>query len=239
MPKNNYDTIVQELADAKWKLLSKSYKNMNTLMSMECPNGHAIEETLKKWRQKQYCPVCSQQQYQHLNIQPIIRKAGVKRVLALDDSTTISGWAIFDDGVLITYGKYEAPSVELVDRIIAIEDWLISMINNWKPNVVAIEDIQMQQNVQLFKSLAKLQGVLEICIIRHKIDYYIVHSQTWKSYCGISGTSRTDQKKSAQMKVIDWYNIKATQDESDAICIGKYVAEKHIKNNAMVDFGQL
>lgn len=239
MAKNNYDEIVNEFAKAGWKLLSKSYKNLNTLMSMECPNGHTIEETLKKWRQKQYCPICNDQHYQKLTTKPTLRKAGVKRVLALDDSTSITGWAIFDDGVLITFGKYEAPARDLIERIVAIEDWLISVINNWQPNVIAIEDIQMQQNVQLFKSLAKLQGALEVCIIRQKIEYYIVHSQTWKAYCTINGKSRTDQKKSAQMKVMEWYNIKATQDESDAICIGKYVSEKHIKNNLMVDFSQL
>lgn len=239
MARNRYDDIVIEFANTNWKLLSKSYKNMNTLMTMECPNGHSIEETLKKWRKKQYCPICNDQHYQIFNTKPSLRKVGVKRVLALDDSTTVTGWSVFDDNNLITYGKYTAPSIDLIDRIIATEDWLVSMINNWNPNIVAIEDIQMQKNVQLFKALAKLQGVLQACIVRQKREYYIIHSQTWKAYCKINGKTRTDQKRSAQLIVGELYKIKATQDETDAICIGKYVAEKFIKNNAMIDFNQL
>jgi len=239
MARNYYENIVVELSELEWKLHSKSYKNLNTLMSMECPNGHIIEETLKKWRNKQHCPVCAEQNYLIFQVKPTIRKAGVKRVLALDDSTTTTGWAIFDDKDLIAYGEYNAPSLELIDRIMTVEDWLISMINNWNPNIIALEDIQMQKNVQLFKALAKLQGVLEICIKRKKIQYYIVHSQTWKAYCKIIGKNRTDQKKSAQLIVSKLYKIKVSKDESDAICIGKYVAEKFIKNNTMINFSQL
>ena len=38
---------------------------------------------------------------------------------------------------------------------------------------------------------------------------------------------RENKKKAAQDKVFSWYGLQCTQDEADAICIGKYfVLEK-------------
>jgi hypothetical protein len=39
---------------------------------------------------------------------------------------------------------------------------------------------------------------------------------------GIKGRARVDQKRNAQLWVNNTYNIKATQDECDAICIGAH-----------------
>ena len=45
---------------------------------------------------------------------------------------------------------------------------------------------------------------------------------TWKSTLNIKGIKRTEQKQNAQKYVLNEYNIKATQDECDAICIGSH-----------------
>ena len=37
------------------------------------------------------------------------------------------------------------------------------------------------------------------------------------------------KKKMAQMKVQTWYGVKVDNDVAEAICIGKYLAEKYIK----------
>ena len=42
--------------------------------------------------------------------------------------------------------------------------------------------------------------------------------------------NRADQKRAAQVKVKGWHNENVTQDEADAICIGKYLTEKYLRN---------
>jgi Holliday junction resolvasome RuvABC endonuclease subunit len=114
-------------------------------------------------------------------------------------------------------------------------DWLSNLLIQWEPNTIILEDIQQQNNVNTFKVLAKLQGVLEYVSKKNNADYYIISPSTWKSNAGVKGKSRVDQKKSAQLIVQQLYNIQATQDECDAILLGKYGIDK-VKNNRMVNF---
>ena len=91
---------------------------------------------------------------------------------------------------------------------------------------VILEDIQMQNNVvnnvQTFKVLAEVFGVLSEMCVALDIPQSAVLASTWKSYLGIKGKARAEQKRNAQAWVVQTYGKKPTQDECDAICIGMY-----------------
>ena len=131
-------------------------------------------------------------------------------------------------------------ALNTIERIVGVRQWLISMITNWNPDIVSIEDIQLQQgrfeNVKTFKVLAQLQGTLLSTLFEEKVESLVVPPATWRSTCGITARTRSDQKRQAQQKVLEWYDIKATQDEADAICIGYHTAIKHLKNNYMINW---
>lgn len=218
-----------EVATLGWTLLEKEYKNLDTIMDFKCPEGHIIQLTLKQWRKNPQCSICN-----HTSKIPI-KKKSLNRLIALDNATHITGWAIFDGKELISYGKYTVKSEETSDRILEMGDWLSNLLIQWEPNTIILEDIQQQNNVNTFKVLAKLQGVLEYVSKKNNADYYIISPSTWKSNAGVKGKSRVDQKKSAQLIVQQLYNIQATQDECDAILLGKYGIDK-VKNNRMVNF---
>ena len=224
------DAAQQEVAALGWTLLSDTYTNLDTIMQFQCPEGHIVEFTLRQWRKNNICPVCK-----HDSIFKAKKKKS-KRIIALDNATHITGWAIFDNNELISYGKYTVKASNTTDRIIEVGDWLIGLLNKWEPDTIILEDIQQQSNVSTFKTLAKLQGVLEYITKKNNTEYYIISPSTWKSHAGVKGKSRVDQKKSAQLIVQNKYNIQATQDESDAILLGKYGVDKYLKNNRMVNF---
>ena len=224
------DAAQSEVAALGWQLLSNEYKNLDTIMLFQCPEGHKLELTLKQWRKSPTCNIC-----EHSTIIKEKRK-NVQRIIALDNATHITGWAVFDDTNLVSYGKYTTKSSDTSDRILEMGDWLTNLLNKWEPNTIILEDIQQQNNVSTFKVLAKLQGVLEYISKKNEVEYYIISPATWKSNAGVKGKSRTDQKKSAQLIVNDLYGIQATQDESDAILLGKYGVDKFLKNNRMVNF---
>lgn len=98
------------------------------------------------------------------------------------------------------------------------------MINEYHIDQVAFEDIQLQEsafnNVVTYKILAEIFGVTEELMAELKVNYQIVSSQTWKSKLEIKGKNRTEQKRNCQTWVSNFYNIKCTQDESDAIALG-------------------
>ena len=94
---------------------------------------------------------------------------------------------------------------------------------------VVIEEIQEQSNMQTFKKLAMVQGVLLAELHRRGVRYHLVYAASWKSGCGIAGRTRAEQKRSAQAHIKNQWGFEVTQDEADAICLGEYIATK-IKN---------
>lgn len=155
-----------------------------------------------------------------------------KAVLALDQSTTATGWCIFINGVLKDFGVY-TPSGNREERIYKTCQWTIDKIDqlsNYNIQVV-IEDIQMQGNVETYKSLAQLQGSI-ITLLFHLVKeskvtkYEVYYASEWKATCGIKGRRRKEQKKSAQEFVFKKHNIEAPEDACDAICLGEHHLQK-------------
>ena len=63
-----------------------------------------------------------------VNEHKIIKKRfGARRVLALDQSSRVSGYSIYDDKELIDYGKFETQLSDEISRAKQLKEWLISM----------------------------------------------------------------------------------------------------------------
>lgn len=110
-------------------------------------------------------------------------------------------------------------------RLVKIRKRVISLIEEYNINKILLEDIQLQgqtNNVTTYKALAEVLGVLEELAKGRNISHELIHSQTWKSTLGIKGRDRATQKRNAQEYVVNVYNIHASQDTCDAICIGTH-----------------
>jgi Holliday junction resolvasome RuvABC endonuclease subunit len=153
----------------------------------------------------------------------------MSNLLALDQASITTGYAVFKDGVLVAYNKFTFED-EIGDRLVKIRKKVISLIEEYNIDEVAFEDIQMQSNVannvQTFKVLSEVFGVIQELVTELGIRYTIVPSQTWKSTLSIKGRTRPEQKRNAQAYVLDKYEVKAVQDVCDAICIGTHVLHK-------------
>ena len=151
-----------------------------------------------------------------------------KFIIALDQSTQLTGYAIFQDKDLIAHGVF-SPSGDYEHRIVKLRQWLLDKLEPLKPNVeVYFEDIQLQDlgrgsiGVTTFKKLAHVQGALIVTCIEENIPYTIVPAATWRKTCGVKGQVRSEYKPAAQAHVLEKYGIQATEDEADAICIGEH-----------------
>ena len=155
------------------------------------------------------------------------------RVLALDQASRVSGWAVYDGKALIDYGKFSATQTDIGERLYYIRNQVLQLIDKFEIDEVVFEDIQLQDNrinnVQTFKALAEVFGVLHELFVEIKMPREAVLSTVWKSKVGIKGADRPAQKKNAQLWVKNTYNIQATQDECDAICIGYYYVNNRVE----------
>ena len=152
------------------------------------------------------------------------------RILALDQASNITGWAIFDNDNLEQYGKIDVSKhYDLGERLHILRQEVEHIIDDEHIDKVILEDIYMDgqrvNNVQTFKVLAEVFGVLyELCVDMEKpVD--AVLAGTWKSTLGIKGKTRAEQKRAAQAWVVNTYGKKPTQDECDAICIGAHTVQ--------------
>ena len=164
-----------------------------------------------------------------------------RRLLALDQSGRISGYAIFVDENLIAHGSINLTEEDVGQRLVLIRKEVTKLIHKYDINEIAFEDIQMQasvgNNVQTFKILAEVFGVILMLCTELKINYTIVSSNTWKSTLKIKGKKRSEQKKDAQRYVLEHYGIKAIQDTVDAICIGAHMIANPGKNTISFEEG--
>lgn len=228
MSRITIEQIQEELTPDNWKIVSTEYKNLDSELVFECSEGHRVYNTWKKIRKKRECPVCIQNQLKDIESNIIPKKKDEFRILALDQATRISGWAIFSNGNLIKYGIFETQLENEIQRDIQIKNWLISIIKNWNIDFVALEGIQYEEKfgVVTFAMLARLQGILMGILEEMEIDYTICHTATWRNFCKVKGKTRADRKKSMQLKVKEWYDITVNNDCADAIGIGHYAINK-------------
>jgi Holliday junction resolvasome RuvABC endonuclease subunit len=155
----------------------------------------------------------------------------------------VTGYAIFDDTKLIKYGTFATSSDDDIERFTMIRAWLLSMIVSWKPDYIGLEGIQFQEEgsgqkmgVTVFQTLARLQGILMITCHDNKVPFEICPTNTWRHSCGVKGKTRTDKKRSMQLLVQQWYGVKVSEDEADAIGIGHHLVGYIQKNTAVTNW---
>lgn len=160
-------------------------------------------------------------------------------VLALDQSSKITGYAIFIDGALNHSGTINLADSDLGTRLMQLREQITTFITDWHVDYVIYEDIQLQDvqgskevGIKTFKILAEVLGNVEELLTELRIPHEAVLAITWKSVVGIKGQKRPEQKKNAQLYVKTNYGLDVSEDESDAICIGTYYIIHTRQNDA-------
>ena len=151
----------------------------------------------------------------------------MSKLLALDQSSRVTGWAVFDGDKLQEYGKFEFDSsIPIGERLHKIRNTVRGLISKYEIKELVLEDIQFQtnvaNNVQTFKTLAEVFGVIVELCEELKLPWSAVLASSWKHTLGIKGANRAAQKKNAQEYIVNNYGVKPIQDICDAICIGTH-----------------
>lgn len=221
-----------------WKCLSTSYVNLKTEMEFRCPEGHLVNTTFEKLRNRPFCPICAANAKKRMSRISSKKKGEAYRILALDQSSHKTGFSIYDNQELVHYGVFETNATDPYERILNLADWLDSMIAAWRPDEVGIEETQYQpgngDGHNVFKLLSEVMGACILVTLRNKVKINTVLIATWRHHCGVKGNKRADQKRSAQLLVKKWHDVTVTDDESDAICIGKFFADAYTASLSVI-----
>lgn len=154
-----------------------------------------------------------------------------KILIALDESTTCTGYAVFDDSELIEHGTFSFKSKDVLERVSLIMEEIENLIDTYKPDNMIIEDVQITMNAATAKSLLGLQFMIEVYAHRNNISCETYRTTKWRKILGLSNSRALDRKAKKQETidyVKDKYGIDVLKDdESDAIAIGTaYLLER-------------
>lgn len=237
---------IQDFAEfCGWKLISTSYKNQNEPLTFTCPRGHRVEMAFCVFKKTQTCNTCLSIMATGNRIEEnggiVPKKKGIKRLLSIDQATNKTGYAVFDGNKLIFHGVINASSTDdHITRINHMKKRMLEIMENWKVDLVAFEDIPFKDNIRTHAILNQNLGALQ-CAAQEKLNgktenIVLVSNQTWKHHSGVEGIYRAQHKASARRIVLKIYNVNVSEDESDAILLGRYVAERVKPSNEFINF---
>lgn len=88
----------------------------------------------------------------------------MRKLLALDQASITTGYAVFHDDKLVDFGKFVAKQDDIGERLHYIRETVNQLIVDYDINEIAFEDIQLQKNVannvKTFKVLAEVFGII-------------------------------------------------------------------------------
>ena len=163
-------------------------------------------------------------------------------ILAIDQARN-GAWSVFnyETKELIGCGtfSFDSKKYTYAKAILHIEELVSSLLKSYDISAVFIEDIQLRANVQAFKKLAQLQGVLVNLFEKNEYLYGFVAPSQWQNFCKARGRNSREiksqvlsiepgEKKESKILSIqfvkDQFGIETENDNlADAISIGFYV----------------
>jgi len=148
------------------------------------------------------------------------------KILALDNALRITGWSIFEDSKLVSYGKFTiAANDDLSKRLGEYWKQLDTLYEANQFDYLYFEDCQQQANAQTYHKLSMVKATILLWCYFHEMPYTVLSPSEWRKILRGEhgrnfGRTRVENKKVAKALVADLYKIEATEDECDSICIG-------------------
>lgn len=147
------------------------------------------------------------------------------KILSFDQSTRVTGWAVFDDGRYVKSGVIDLHKIKDTDersKQMGLE--ICKVIEDSKPDVTIIEEVQQQSNVSTVIKLARIQGVAMGFCAAHNIDLHILTPSRWRSalqYKQGPKVKREELKQQSLDFVKNNFKLELIEDEAEAVCINE------------------
>lgn len=152
------------------------------------------------------------------------RKEGEEMTrLALDQSTSKTGWCITMDGEIVDSGCIDLHKIKDTElRMKKMYEEIVNLGRTYHVEYILIEDTQYQSNAQSYKLLCRLRGMIESYCYGTGVEIKVVKPTEWRKKLGFrqGSVKREELKKQA----VDYVkrNIEGNyvcEDECEAICI--------------------
>lgn len=154
------------------------------------------------------------------------------KVLAFDQATKVSGFAVISDGQLSRHGTIVArASLDITNRMYVMVHEILAIISEEHPDVVYFEGVESVRNERTMIYLSNLQGMCLYAV--HGAGYQVrtIDVTAWRHAIGFAvgrGVKRAENKAQAVTYVRDTYGVECGDDEAEAICIATVAWNKSL-----------
>ena len=153
-----------------------------------------------------------------------------KTILGIDPGYGTCGFAVLKKNKseikLKTFGIIKtAPQSNFADRLHEIANDFESLLNKYKPNLVAIEDLFFVQNITTGIQVAEVRGVL--LFLAKKFGCLLSEPkpvEVKNTFTGNGKASKSDMKKMAQL-LFNLKKIPQIDDAADAIAVAFFAGQ--------------
>lgn len=146
------------------------------------------------------------------------------KILSFDQSSTISGYCLYEAGKIITSGFIDKHKIKNSDeRVMEMGVAICKKIKELEPDFVTIEHIQNQNSIKTVILLARLQGFIIGWCYTHKMRIEIMEPAKWRSELAFKQgprVKREELKQQAMDYVKERFGVDdCPEDQSEAICM--------------------
>lgn len=155
------------------------------------------------------------------------------KILALDSSTTSTGYSVFENDSLVSYGVIDLKSIENTEkRITKMINSIYALCTDVKPDVVVTELTVVVRNAQAQRNLTIILGAVFGFCCAHNIRYSSLRPTEWRKLISEEKKprKREELKIWSKRKVEELFDVRKINDDiSDAILLGLAYIRKNAK----------
>lgn len=146
-------------------------------------------------------------------------------VVSMDQSTRVSGYAVFENGAYLCSGLVDLSKskLETDERSFEMAKTLWKVLKKYKPAHLIIEETQQQSNVKTVITLARLQGMIIGYAEAHGVKVHILQPSKWRAalhYAQGAKVKRAELKQQSIDYVQKNLGLDLPEDECEAIAEG-------------------
>lgn len=147
------------------------------------------------------------------------------RILGIDPGIGRMGWGIIEKATssrfsVYGYGCVETePNSDIPGRLYALHDEVCHIIDEYKPEVMAIEDLFFSKNVKTAFAVGQARGVILLAASQKNLKVAVYTPQEVK--LSVAGYGKADKKQVGQMVklTLKLDKVPSPDDTADALAI--------------------
>lgn len=149
----------------------------------------------------------------------------IVRILGIDPGTATTGYGIIEidenDAInVINYGIIQTfPSEEMPNRLVAIYDDMTTLIENFNPDILAIEELFFFKNSKTVITVSQARGVILLAAVKGNLDIFEYTPLQIKQT--LTGYGRADKSEMQHVvtELLGLDEIPKPDDAADALAI--------------------